>query len=84
MMPKIEMTVSKESAVNWKIPERKLLYIKTNGRTAQITIPDKRSIESGGDLKIEREERIDSIKTIDAKIESTNHPVRNWATVEFL
>lgn len=83
-MPKIVITVLKESSVNLNKLDKTPVYIKIKGRIEVIVIPTTRGIERAGDLKSGREERIDSIRTNSAKTESTNHPVWKSAILAFL
>mgnify|MGYP001571698514 CR=1 FL=1 len=75
VIPKSVHTVTKESFANLNILEKVSVYIKINGIIADIMIPIRSGIDNFGDLKIEREDRIESISISSARIESMNHPV---------
>ena len=70
-----------ESAENLNICDNAPLYINTKGSIAEAVIPITSGTDKAGDLKIEREERIDRISASSARTDSTNHPVWNSATV---
>jgi hypothetical protein len=67
--------VESEREENLNILAKEVLYIKKKGIMAEIVTPIASGTETGGDLNIDREERIDNINASSAKTDSINQPV---------